>query len=78
LSSDDEEYLIPNNGTEMSPGQSNHAARWSIATRHYLNSLPEAPKNRGQINPNLNNYHSEPMEFSSKFGILDITNWWHQ
>jgi hypothetical protein len=27
LSSDDEEYLIPNNGTEMSPGQSNHAAR---------------------------------------------------
>jgi len=43
-----------------------------------LNSPPEAPKNWGQINPNLNDYHSDPMEISSKFWIPDITDWWCQ
>jgi hypothetical protein len=44
----------------------------------YLNSPPEAPKNWGQINPNLNDYKSDPMEFSSIFSIPDITDWWSQ
>jgi hypothetical protein len=43
-----------------------------------LNSPPEAPKNWWQINPNLNDYHSDPMEFSSTFWFPDITNWWLQ
>jgi hypothetical protein len=43
-----------------------------------LNSPPEAPKNWGQINPNLNDYHSDPMEISSTFWIPDITDWWRQ
>jgi len=78
LSSDDEEYLTPNNVPEMTPGQSDCAARLLPAARLYLNSPPEAPKNWVQINPNLNDYHSDPMEISSTFWIPDITDWWRQ
>ena len=39
---------------------------------------PESPKNWGQINPNLNYYHSDPMESSSTFWLPDITDWWRQ
>jgi hypothetical protein len=62
----------------MTPGCSDHAAHLLTATRLYLNSPPEAPKNWGQINPNLNDYHSDPMRISSTFWIQDITNWWQQ
>jgi hypothetical protein len=78
LSSDDEQYLTPNNVAETTPGQSDRAARLLTAARLYLNSPPEAAKNLGQINPNLNDYHSDPMEFSSTFGIPEITDWWRQ
>jgi len=43
LSSDDEEYLPPNNVAEMTPGWSDRAAHWLTAARLYLNSPPEAP-----------------------------------
>jgi hypothetical protein len=78
LSSDDEEYLTPNNVAETTPRRSDRAAHLLTAARLYLNSPPEAPKNWGQINPNLNDYHSDPMEISSTFWIPDITNWWQQ
>jgi len=65
LPSDDEEYLTPNNVAETTPGRSDRAARLSTAARLHLNSQPEAPKNWGQINPNLNDYHSDPVEISS-------------
>jgi len=78
VSSDDEEYLTPDNVAEMTPGGGNHAARLLTATRLYLNSPPEAPKNWGQINPYLNGYHSDPMEISSTFWLPDITKWWRQ
>jgi hypothetical protein len=74
LSSDDEEYLTPNNVAETTPWRSDHAARVLTAARLYLNSPPEAPKNWGQINPNLNDYHLDPMEISSTFWIPDITD----
>jgi hypothetical protein len=74
LSSDDEEYLTPNNVAEMTPARSNRAARIVTTARLYLNSPPEAPKTWGQINPNLNDYHSDPMENSSTFWIPDITD----
>jgi hypothetical protein len=48
------------------------------ATSLYLNSPPEPPKNWGQINPNLNDYHSNPMEISSTLWIPNITDWWRQ
>jgi len=78
LSSDDEEYITPNNVAETSPGRSDHAARLLTAFRLYLNSPPEAPSNWGQINPNLNDSHSNPMEISSAFWIPDNTDWWCQ
>jgi len=45
LSSDDEEYLTPNNVAETTPGRSDRAARLLTAARLYLNSPPKAPKN---------------------------------
>jgi len=77
-SSDDEEYLTPTNVAETTPGRSDCPACLLTASRLCLNSLPEAPKNWGQINPNLNDYHSDPMEISSTFWIPDITDWWRQ
>jgi len=45
----------------------------------FLNSPSEQTKNWGQINPNLNDYHFDPMGISSTFWIPDITDWWqHQ
>jgi len=78
LSSDDEEYLMPNNVAETTPGQSDRAARLLTATRLYLNWSPELQQNWGQINPNLNDYHSDPMEISRTFWLPDITHWWQQ
>jgi len=78
LSSDDEEYLTPNNVAETTPGRSDCAARLLTAARLYLNSPPEAPKNWAQINPNLNDYHSDPMEISTTFWIPEITDRWRQ
>jgi hypothetical protein len=77
-SSDDEEYLPPNNVAETTPGCNDCVAPLLTAARLHLNSPPEAPKNWGEINPNLNDYHSDPMEISSTFWIPDITNWWQQ
>jgi hypothetical protein len=39
---------------------------------------PEARKNWGQINSNLNDYHSDRMESSSTFWVPDLTNWWRE
>jgi len=63
---------------ETTPGRSDRAARLLTAARLYLNSPPEAPKNWGQINPNLNDYNSDPMEISSTFWIPEITDWWRR
>jgi len=78
LSRDDEEYLTPNNVAETTPGRSNRTARLLTAGRLCMNSPPEAQKNWGQINPNLDDYHSDPMGISSTFWIPDITDWWRQ
>jgi len=78
LSSGDEEYLTPKNLAKTTPGQSVCAARLLTAARLYLNSPPESPKNWGQVNPNLDDYHSDSMEISSTFWILDIVEWWRQ
>jgi len=75
LSSNYEEYLTPENVAEMTPGRSDCAALSLTAAMVYLNSPPESPQNRGQVNMNLNDYQSNPMQISSTFLILDITNW---
>jgi len=76
--SEDEEYLMPTNVAEMTPGWSEPTAHLLTTTRLVLNSLPESPKICGQVNWILNHYHSNPMGFSSTLGILDITDWWRQ
>jgi len=78
FSSDDDEYLMPTNVVEPTPGRSDRAPRLLTAARLYLNSPSELPQNWGQINPNLNDYHSDPMEISSTFWLPDITDWWRQ
>jgi len=63
---------------ETTPGRSDCASRILTAARLYLNLPPEARKNWGQINPYLNDYHSDPMGIGSTFWIPDITYWWRQ
>jgi hypothetical protein len=67
LSSDDDAYLIPKNVAEMTPRYSDCTACLLTAARLYLNSPPEALKNWGRGNPNLNNCHSNPIEISRTF-----------
>jgi len=62
----------------MTARRSNRTAQILPSARLSVNSPPEVPKNWGQINPNLNDYHSDPMEFISIFWIADITDWWRQ
>jgi len=45
LSSNDEEYLMPNNVAKTTPRQSDHAVYFLTATTLYLNSLSQVPKN---------------------------------
>jgi len=75
LSINDEGYLTPNNVAETTPGQSDHAALLSTAAWLHLYSPPEAPKNRGQINPNINDYHSDQREISSTFWLQHLADW---
>jgi len=77
-SSDDEEYLMANHAAETTPGPSDRAACQLTTATIYLHWQPEAPKNWGQINPNLDDYHSDPMEIRSTCWLLDITDWWRQ
>jgi hypothetical protein len=69
---------MPINVAETTPGQSNSVTLLITATRLHLNWQRDTPKNRGQINTNLNDYHSDPIEISSTWWIPDITNWWCQ
>jgi len=78
LSSDDDEYITPKRVAEMTPRQSNRTERLLTTARLYLNAPPEAPKHWWQVNPNFNDYHSDPMEISSTFWLLDISTWCHQ
>ena len=78
LSSDDEEYLTPNNVAEKTPGWSDCTACLLTASRLSLNSPPESLKIWGQVNPNVNDFHSNPMEIGSTFRIPDITDWLRQ
>jgi len=78
LSSDDVEYLTPNYVAGITPGWSDHAVCYLTATRLNWILQPEVPKTWGQINSNLNDYHSDPMENTCTFSIPDITDWWCQ
>jgi len=76
LSSDDEEYWMPCNVAEITIKQSNCESSLLTVARIYLNWPSESTKNLGHMNLNLNDYHSDPMQFSSTFWIPDIKHWW--
>jgi len=78
LWSDNWDYSTPKDVAETTPGWSYHAACLLTAARLYWNSPPEAPNNWGRINPNLDDYHYDPIQISSTFWLQDITDWWHQ
>jgi len=78
LSSDDEEYWTPKCVAVSIPRSSDCAAHSLTAARLYLNSPPESPKTWGHDNPNLNDYHSDPMEIRSSLWLPVITDLWHQ
>jgi len=78
LSSDNKEYLMSNNVVKTTPGWCDRAAHFLTATRLYLKSPSELAQNWGQINRNLTDYHSDPIEIGSTFWLLDITDWWRQ
>jgi len=78
LSSADEEYIMLNNVAEVMPRRTDYVAWLTTAARLYLNAPPELPKNSELISPNHDVYHSDQMVISSRFGIMDITDWWCQ
>jgi len=78
FSSDDKIFSTPNYVAETTPRPSNRAPCILTTARLYWNSLAESPKNWGRVNPNLDDYHSNPIEIGSTFWILDITDWWRK
>jgi len=60
------------------PGRSHHARRLLTTARFYLNLTPELPQNWGKINPNHNDYHSDPMDITRTFWIPVIMDWWRR
>jgi len=74
LPSDDGAYLMPNIVAETTPGTSDHPAPLMTTAMLYLKSPPESTRTWGQVNPNLNDYHSDPIEISRTFCIPDITD----
>jgi len=75
FSSNNDECLTLTNVAEMTLGLSNRAVHLLTAARLYLNSPPEEPQNWGQVNPNHNDYHSDPIEISCTFWLPDIIDW---
>jgi len=73
LSSDDEEHLTPKDVAATTARRSDCAVRFLTAATLDSNLLPESPKTWRRINPNLYDYHSDPMEISSTFSLPDIT-----
>jgi len=73
---DQDEYLTSKCVAETRSRRRNCAEYPLTAARLNLNSPPDSPYTAGQVNPNFNDYHSDPMEMSSTFWLRDITDWW--
>jgi hypothetical protein len=69
---------MPTNVAKTTPRCCARAALLLTAPRHFLNSPPEIRKNGGQIDLKFNDYHSDPMDISATFWLLDITDWWQR
>jgi len=69
---------MPNDVAERTLRQSQCAVYLLTATTLHLNLLPESTNKCGQINPNPNDYHWDPIEIGTTFGLPDIPDWWWQ
>ena len=74
----DDEYLTPTNVAEMTLGNRDCAAHLLTAARLDLNSQCESPMTWGQVDPNRDDYHSDPSDISCTFWLPDITDRWYQ
>jgi len=74
-SSNNKEYIKPQNVAEITTSQCDCAVHLAIAGRLHLYSPHRSPNNWGQLKQNLNDYHSDPMLISSTVWIPDITKW---
>jgi len=78
VSSDDEEYFMPERTAEITPGQRNCAVCFLTAVRICLDSPSKVKMIWGQVDPSLNDFHSDHMQSSGTFWPLDITDWCRQ
>jgi hypothetical protein len=76
--SSDNDYLTPKIVADMTPRCSDRIARLLTATRLYLNSPQDSPQDWKQVNPNCNDYLSDPIGISSTYWLPHITDRWHQ
>lgn len=76
-SCDGKEYSIREDVLQTMPRWSNRTTCLSTAIRLHLNSLSEIPPIWGQVNLNLNDYHSSHIKISSTLKLLHLTHWWH-
>lgn len=75
MSSDDEEYLTCKPVAKITPRQTDHTVHLPPAGRLYFISPHEQQQNWGQVDPDVNNYHSDPMAISNTCWLLDVTDW---
>jgi len=68
---------MPKSMADTTPGRSDCAACLLSATCIYFNSPSESTNNLGQVVPNLNHDHSDPMMISSTYWSPHSTDWWH-
>jgi hypothetical protein len=73
-----EEYWKSENVAETTPGLRDRAVWWLTGSRYNWSSPSDLQNNRGQVNPNQNDYHFDRMEIITSFWILDIPGWWFQ
>jgi len=78
LRSNDQVFLPPTNTAESTPRQTDCTVPILAAARLYFNSKLRSSENLGPVNPDVNDYHFDPIEISSKFWLPAITDWWHQ
>jgi len=68
---DEEQHCIPENVAERTFRYSERVARLLTAARFLLSPLPESPTNWGQLNLNLTDFHTDPIEITSaKFSLI--------
>jgi len=75
MSHNDEEYITSKSMAETTHGPRDCTAHILTASQLYFNSQSESQKYWVQVISNPQDYHSDLMEISSTFRLLEITDW---